>query len=142
MSDQTENDHEQQHDRPEQEESLEAEDVRLHGLWDLTMKDKGGNGLPHRKTAVLLLAWDASIDELGVKDEVKELEGVFKNIYNYTVRTEYIKPTPHPQHQVSVFLANFVFEFDGKDTLLIVYYAGHGSPGNSLPGSPGDLYLR
>lgn len=126
----------------EQEKSLEAENLRLNAIWDQTMKDKGGNGLPHRKTAVLLLAWDPSIDELKVEDEVKELGDVFINDYNYTVREECIKPGPCPQHQVSCILSKFVMDFDDKDTLLIVYYAGHGSPGHSLPGPPGDLILR
>ena len=34
-------------------------------------------------------------------------------------------------------VANFVLEEDGLDTLLIVYYAGHGSPG----AKPGHLQL-
>lgn len=31
-----------------------------------------------------------------------------------------------PQKQLNKCLADFVAEYDSKDTLLIIYYAGHG----------------
>lgn len=39
---------------------------------------------------------------------------------------------------MNYYLAEFIHEFDKDDTLLIVYYAGHGW---ALPGGRGELVL-
>lgn len=121
---------------PNNETNLESENARLHSLWDERMKDKGGNGLPHEKTAVLLISWHESLDELKVDGEIHRLHTTFKLRYNYTVTRKYIMPGKIAQNQISKFLADFVYQHDDEKTLLIIYYAGHG-----IGGKPGQLVL-
>ena len=49
-----------------------------------------------------------------------------------------IKEGDQPRHQLAQHLATFVRQADGDNALMIVYYAGHGTP--SLKGS--DVYLH
>jgi hypothetical protein len=70
---------------------------------------------------------------------VKKLCDVFANRYHYSI-TEFqldAKSQTRPQTEVNYQVAKFAKEKDGELTLLIVYYAGHGSPGKS----PGQLKL-
>lgn len=63
------------------------------------------------------------------------LEDIFKTYFNYeTVRQTLGKKA---KAQVNKFLADFVHEYDHPKTLLIVYYAGHGTWG----GLESDLRL-
>lgn len=64
---------------------------------------------------------------------------LFEETFNYNVSQAHIKSDSekNPQVQVNAHVANFVYNEDGLDTLLIVYYAGHGSPG----AKPGHLQL-
>lgn len=39
-------------------------------------------------------------------------------------------PRRSAQAQVNRYLADFVDDYDDANTLLIIYYAGHGRPGN------------
>jgi hypothetical protein len=70
---------------------------------------------------------------------VELLENVFKNIYNYNVESVLIDSRQNvlPQAQANQAVANFVYKNDEDDTLFIVYYAGHGSPGKAR----GDLKM-
>lgn len=121
---------------PLTQDSLESVNARFHGLWDERMKDKGGNGWPHEKTAVLLISWHETLDELKVEEEVGRLHTTFQSLYDYTVTRKYIMPDKLAQVQLSKFLADFVFDNDNQETLLIIYYAGHG-----IGGKPGQLVL-
>jgi predicted protein tyrosine phosphatase len=40
-------------------------------------------------------------------------------------------PRRRAQHQVNRYLADFVDDHDDANTLLIIYYAGHGRPGEA-----------
>lgn len=46
-------------------------------------------------------------------------------------------PDKSAQVQANKHLADFVYDHDGANTLLIIYYAGHGQPGDV----PGGLHL-
>lgn len=56
------------------------------------------------------------------------LSAVFKDDYNFRVCPQILNTGQgkKPRHQIHKHLANFVHDEDGKDTLLIIYYAGHG----------------
>lgn len=64
---------------------------------------------------------------------------MFRDTYRYKVQNVRLKSNGvHlPQVQVNKSMADFVFEEDGPSTLLLVYYAGHGTPGQR----PGNLEL-
>ena len=70
---------------------------------------------------------------------MKKLRDVFTNRYHYNVTEFQLDATSRirPQAEVNYQVAKFAREKDGELTLLIVYYAGHGSPGKS----PGQLKL-
>lgn len=98
----------------------------------------GSNTLPlYEKVAVLLISWDC--DDLDTDDEVKQLSDVFNVVFNYKVSSVYLSTRVKNLPQVQLFkhIADFVALEDGPATLLIVYYAGHGTPS----GIPGRLEL-
>lgn len=67
------------------------------------------------------------------------LGAVFTDVFHYNVHHVCLKSDTGstPQAQVNKAVANFVEEEDRPKRLLIVYYAGHGTPGQL----PGDLRL-
>ena len=71
--------------------------------------------------------------------KVQKLKNVLENIYNYNVESVQIdsRLPASPQAQANLAVAQFVHLNDKEDTLFIVYYAGHGSPGKDL----GELNL-
>jgi hypothetical protein len=103
---------------------------------------------------VLLLSWHPECDDMAVDPEVtrlfelirfppimdtdetdsikvQRLKNVFEDIYNYNVESARLdnRLSALPQAQANLAVANFVHRNDKDDTLFIVYYAGHGSPG-------------
>ena len=116
--------------------------TELQNIWDETMKGVGGVGLAHRSCAVLLISWEEELDDLGTGEEVDELEAIFQNEYRYIVeKKQLVKERRSPQNQVQKILANFVYDYDDENTLLIVYYAGHGAPGKQEGQGPDKTSL-
>ena len=77
----------------------------------------------HKEVHVLLLSWEE--DNLGVKEEIIELEFVLKQGYRY--ETEHWKiPSARSHNSLAMRLSNFLDQYERKDSLLIVYYGGHG----------------
>jgi hypothetical protein len=70
--------------------------------------------------------------------QVKDLRHVLETKYHFEVTDKRLTRGGKAQVQINQHLANFVAEKDndGEDGLIIVYYAGHGVPGN-----PGELTL-
>ena len=63
--------------------------------------------------------------------QIDRLRRVFEKRYNYSVRETVLgqdEKGRSPQAQIQKDLANFVWEEDEDQTLLIVYGAGHGIP--------------
>jgi hypothetical protein len=69
----------------------------------------------------LLLSWQN--DDLGVEAEIEPLRRVFEDRYHFEVQ-EYKIPSIKPDKTLKKRIFDFL-EGDDKDTLLIVYYAGH-----------------
>jgi hypothetical protein len=117
----------------------------------------------YKHVFVLLLSWHPECDDLDVDPEVthafellcspystdtnrtnfskvQRLKNVFENIYNYNVKSVQIdsRLPARPQAQANLAVAQFVLVNDKEDTLFIVYYAGHGSPGKGR----GDLDMK
>ena len=64
--------------------------------------------------------------------KVDDLATLLQETYNYKVRNVRLKSNGNrlAQVQVNKIIADFVYEEDGPSTLLLVYYAGHGTPGH------------
>jgi len=92
----------------------------------------------YTRVKVLLISWDEESDDLDTKDEVARLRDVFTKTFRFQVTPALIKKDPeHAAHlQVVRHVNNFLWNEDRANTLLIVYYAGHG-----VSGSPGILTL-
>ncbi|KAF2470784.1 uncharacterized protein BDR25DRAFT_303768 [Lindgomyces ingoldianus] len=95
----------------------------LRTIWDKNMQNKP---VKHDRVCVLLLSWREELDDLKVKPEVDQLQAVFTDLYGFKVTRE-VLDNELPKHQLNCYLSTFMYKNDGKDTLLIVYYAGHGS---------------
>lgn len=75
----------------------------------------------YSKVQVLLLRW--TDDDLGVVTELKALRQVFTDLYHYEVQI-YEIPSKKPDKALKRRVFDFL-EHDGKETLFILYYAGH-----------------
>jgi hypothetical protein len=109
----------------------------------------------HKKTSAFLLTF--AQDDLGVSKEVieafsrsllsglimaqvDELAEVFDNHYGFKVYNKSITATGiKAQQQAHRDLAEFVYQEDGPQGLLIIYFAGHGY--SDVRTKPGDMYL-
>jgi len=119
-----------------------VKETDLQTIWDESMKGVGGVGLPHRNCAVLLISWEEKLDDLHTGDEVEALGAVFRNLFRYTVvKKQLVAGKQEPHIQVQKILVDFVYEYDDENTLLIVYYAGHGVPGKQEGEGPGGRPL-
>ena len=113
--------------------NYEREESERQVLWSKTM-EKGDykDSLAYKKVEVLLLCWAATCDDLITNDEVDKLKSVFEEQFKYHAQIAYLDAdaTLKLQVQVNAKVAAFVGAYDGPNTLLIVYYAGHGRPGS------------
>lgn len=108
----------------------EAEASRHQVLWANTM-DEGRYQNPslYEQVEVLLLCW--KVCDMDTTSEVDDLRTVLEVVFGYHATTEYLDANSKQklQVQVNARVAKFVEDCDGPNTLLIVYYAGHGRPG-------------
>ena len=64
--------------------------------------------------------------------QIEDLTRVFEDRYHFKVikaSSTLVEIMKTPQIWLQKYLADFVHDEDEKDSLLIVYYAGHGNPG-------------
>ena len=118
---------------------LEIEASELQRVWTKT-RHNGPNkrSSSYKKISVLTLSWRPDIDDLGsqLQDEVNRLSDTFRNEFNYPVTNYQIGPN-RPQSAVNYKVAKFVHKNSGPGHLLVIYYAGHGRPGEAH----GELYM-
>lgn len=76
----------------------------------------------YSKVHVLLISWVD--DDLGVLRELQDLETVLTSSFNYDVETWGI-PRDKSQRRLQERVLQFVNNYEGNDSLLIFYYAGH-----------------
>ncbi|KAM3066683.1 hypothetical protein ACMFMG_002393 [Clarireedia jacksonii] len=109
-----------------------SKDSKFKAIWDEQIGAKN-TSVTYREAHVLLLSWHPDDDDLHVEQEVRELEDVFRGTFRYTTTRKILKQNPNrpPQSQIKYYLAEFVFEHDNPNNLLIVYYAGHGKLGDN-----------
>lgn len=84
------------------------------------------------RVCVLLIRWQD--DDLGTEAEVTELETVFKDLYHYETE-RYLIPSIDSTTHLEDYLVDWRRTNDTGDSLLILYYGGHGILENagSLP---------
>lgn len=108
-------------------------DSNLQVLWSKVM-DRGPykNPSTYRKVEALFLSWAKNSDDLATREEVNRLKSVLETRFNYHVQLKLLDNYIERKLQVRInkIVAEFVDEHDGTNTLLIVYYAGHGRPGS------------
>ena len=79
---------------------------------------------PYNEVHALLLSWKE--DDLGVADEVEELENVLRIDYACQSVRRWEIPSLKPYSNLEDELYQFKKAHSSSDSLLIVYYAGHG----------------
>ena len=102
-------------------------------LWTNIMSEgRYQNPSRYDKVEVLLLCWQVS--DIDTTKEVEDLREVFEEYFGYHARTEYLDAKWNENLQVNLnrVVANFVGDYNDPNTLLIVYYGGHGVPGEFL----------
>lgn len=108
-------------------------DSDLRVMWSKVM-DQGPykNPSTYRKVEVLILHWADNSNDLATNEEVKSLQSVLEKPFNFHVQVESLDNHIEKKLQVRInsIVAQFVEKHDGPNTLLIVYYAGHGRPGS------------
>ena len=77
----------------------------------------------YKEVHTLLLSWED--DNLGVVDEVNELEDVFRRLYGFETEAWRI-PSKRSHNSLAAKIIGFLDDYESKDNLLIVYYGGHG----------------
>ncbi|KAK8076643.1 hypothetical protein PG994_003915 [Apiospora phragmitis] len=109
-----------------------TQDSKLKALWDSEMGDLNHPYTPYTKVSVLLLSWHKEIDDLKTDHEVTDLENLFKDKFMFDTTRQILTKDSRTsaQAQVNHYLAKFVYENDNTNTMFIIYYAGHGRPGN------------
>ena len=120
-------------------DSAEEEELSRHQVtWENTMAEgKYQNPSLYVNVQVLILCW--AVSDMDTTAEVQELRNVFEEDFGYHTTTETLDPDSKQILQVHVnyLVTKFVKDHDGPNTLLLVYYAGHGRPGLCI----GDLDL-
>ena len=102
-------------------------------LWSSLM-DKGPykNPTTYVGAHVLMLYWADDSGDFSPKQEIDRLQSVLEEKFHYLteIKTLDSKTPQKLQVQVNKFIADFVWDHDGPNTLLMVYYAGHGKQGD------------
>ena len=81
----------------------------------------------YKDVRVLLLSWQDSnvAGHVNFLGELLDLKKVFEDLYHYKCE-EWRIPSKKPHRELDDKLGQFIKEFDAQETLLIVYYGGHG----------------
>jgi hypothetical protein len=84
--------------------------------------DHGGSR--YRSVNVGMMYW--AQDYLGVEQELNALRNVFENQYGFNAETWYISANENSHNDLMQKALDFLRDFDSRDNLFILYYAGHG----------------
>ncbi|CAG8954502.1 hypothetical protein HYFRA_00004415 [Hymenoscyphus fraxineus] len=123
--------------QPENHQDKDASlDSQMKAIWDAEMETPRTKPVLYREVHVLLLSWDDNVDDLKTGKEVKQLQTLFEATFKFQTTWKILHRMERPtaQAQANKHLANFVADHEDQSTLLIVYYAGHGRPGDSKNG--------
>ena len=103
------------------------EDLASFGEWlnnaAAAVFPRGPSSSRYHDVHALLLSWEE--DDLGVIDEISQLNVVLENNYHYET-AQWKIPNTRSHNSLASRLTTFLNEHESKDNLLIVYYGGHG----------------
>ena len=111
----------------------EKDNSEYQVLWSTTMEQGTyKTSSSYKNVYVLLLRWAQGCDDLEVEGEVSRLKSTFETCFNYHAEIKNLdtKSGRSYQVQVNTIVQAFIGAYDHPNALLIVYYAGHGKPGN------------
>ena len=114
------------------EHEAEVDESEYQVLWNSIMVEGNyKNPSTYKKAEVLLLCWKKESTDMTTEQEVERLQSVFEKRFRYNTHIRYLDNHDEKKLQVrlNAKVASFVDEHDGPNTLLIVYYAGHGKRG-------------
>ena len=77
----------------------------------------------YKQVYSILIRWDS--DDLDVSAELEDLETCFKRYYRFETERFDI-PTENSHLDLMLRIGQFIKQHEGPDSLLIVYYGGHG----------------
>jgi hypothetical protein len=131
----------------EYEDPYERLDGALQRAWTSVMDQDGHYKTSpfYRKVKCLLISWHKDCDDLDTEEEVSlampwgwiqlinqvsKLGSLLETKFNYKVKRALLGHDPRhdPFLQVTRSIVDFIWEEDGPNSLLMVYYAGHGAP--------------
>ena len=117
------------------EDEIERLNSTMQLAWSEVMDDAYyTSSTNYDRVEVLMLSWAREADDLQVQKEMDDLKEVFEETYNFHVTRETIKKREkkRAQTQINAVVASWVDQFDAPKTLLTVYFAGHGRPGDQM----------
>lgn len=125
----------QHHSTIDYESDEEIDNSRYQIAFNDTMERYNlNNPLTYQKVEVLLLQWAKKSTDLSsaLDDEVKRLKAVLEQKFHYHAVIECLESQSNVmlQAQVNMIISNFTYKHQDPETLLIIYYAGHGKPGH------------
>ncbi|MCJ1351262.1 MAG: hypothetical protein MMC33_001246 [Icmadophila ericetorum] len=88
---------------------------------------------------VLFLRWKD--DELGVFKEIEKLGEVLRTKNNFLTEEYLIPSNGQPQRSLTKKLLGFMDDHEAQDSLLILYYGGHGDIQTQLAESKSDVLI-
>ncbi|KAE8445757.1 hypothetical protein EG329_012815 [Mollisiaceae sp. DMI_Dod_QoI] len=94
-----------------------------------TLEEAAKGAFPNRgrsryaKVHACLIRW---AEDKTVQPELERLYDVFKNVYGFEVE-DWTIPTINSHRKLMGKALDFIEEFDARDNLFVVYYAGHGT---------------
>lgn len=139
---------------------MQRQGSRMETIWKRTMNQHYQVSDRYNSVAALIVRWDDELDkDLNCKHEVwlhlgflpgsasakncvlkqvKELNTLFNDDFNFKSTILRLDTITKPQQQLNYAIADLVFRYDGpcRTHLLIVYYSGHG-----IGRGEGDLEL-
>lgn len=117
--------------RPSIMKVIEEEEGHFKGLQQFSadlveaLSSVFSDGTKSLYTSVRVLLLSFQDDDLGVEHEVRRLQSVLTDVYAFDTEHWSI-PSSRSQVAISRKLLQFLQDYDAEDTLLIVYYGGHG----------------
>ena len=106
----------------------EKEDSELQIHWHRVMRKANyQTSTLYMKVEVLMLSWEESCGDMNTKEEINRLRSTFEEKFEFHVVVQYLNHTlpQRLQARANAIVGRFMYDYDGPNILLIVYYAGH-----------------